>query len=122
MKGTGVCISEIPPPSLQRLQEIGALEVFGHIVVHTGDDLVDGLLPGLFRVFSGHQGFEELTEGLLYDEAEGFWSLELKKRVTNLKGLISIKNIWNIFLIEEIYVPICSTILLPSNYYEIKYF
>lgn len=70
-----MCISEIPPPSLQRLQEIGTLEVFGNIVVHTSYDLVDGLLPGLLRVFSGHQGFEELAEGLLYDVAESFWSL-----------------------------------------------
>lgn len=71
-----MCISEIPPPSLQRLQEIGTLEVFGYIVVHTGDDLVDGLFPGLFRVLASHQGFEELTEGLLYDVAESLWSLE----------------------------------------------
>lgn len=83
MKGTGVCISEIPPPSLQRLQEIGALEVFGHIVVQASDDLVDGLLPGLFRVFSGHQGFEELTKSLFYDVAESFWSLEYKEEKKN---------------------------------------
>lgn len=74
-----MCISEIPPPSLQRLQEIGALEVFGHIVVQASDDLIDGLLPGLFRVFSGHQGFEELAKSLFYDVAESFWSLKYKE-------------------------------------------
>ena len=84
MKGTGVCISEIPPPSLQRLQEVRALEVFGHIVVQASDDFVDGLLPGLLGVFSSHQGLEELAKGLFYDVSESFWSLQrrTKTRVT----------------------------------------
>lgn len=85
MKGTGVCISEIPPPSLQRLQEIGTLEVFGHIVVQASDNFVDGFLPGLFRVFSSHQGLEELAKGLFYDVTKRFWSLKWNKGNSNYK-------------------------------------
>lgn len=91
MKGTGVCISEIPPPSLQRLQEVGALEVFGHIVVHASDDLVDGLLPGLFRVFAGQQCLEELTKGLLHDVAESFRSLKWERKRTRITKLMGFR-------------------------------
>lgn len=76
MKGTGVCFSEIPPPSLQRFQEVWALEVFGHIVVQASDDFVNGFFPGLLGVFSSHQGLEEFAKGLFYDITKSFWSLE----------------------------------------------
>lgn len=54
----------------QLLKKVGRLEVLGDRIVHSGDYLVDRLLPRLFRVFAALDRLEELPQRLFHHESE----------------------------------------------------
>lgn len=58
------------------LHPVGALEKVGHRLVHTGDDLVDGLLPRLLLVLAGDQRFVEFPQSRFNDNSEVFRNLQ----------------------------------------------
>lgn len=61
------------------LEEIGSPEVLWNGLVQAGNDLVDGLLPARFGIFTGLDGFEELAQRLGNDVDERSRNLNNRK-------------------------------------------
>lgn len=76
------------------LQEVGRLEVLGHGVIESGDDLVDRLLPRLFRVLARRYGLVELAQRLLNDVPEVLRDLEWGTGAREREKTIRLVVIW----------------------------